>query len=135
MRTLLAILSLLLPLYASGSDYAVVISSTSSIEMMDAAKIRDIFLKRRSFEGPNRVVPVNPIGSDPVRIEFEMKILNMGREEINRYWVNNHFQGVSPPTTQASLQSVKRFIETVEGAIGYLPIDMVDRNLKIIHEF
>tara|TARA_R110001592_G_scaffold54355_1_gene166300 strand:+ start:1584 stop:1892 length:309 start_codon:yes stop_codon:yes gene_type:complete len=102
---------------------------------MDVDKIRDIFLKKRSFEGASRVVPVNPLGSDPVRIEFEMQILSMDRDEINRYWVNNHFQGVSPPTTQASLQSIKRFIETVEGAIGYLPIEMVDANLKIIHEF
>jgi len=135
MRILLTLLALLLPLSAFSADYAVVISSASNIDSMDAAKIRDIFLKKRSFEGSNRVVPVNPIGNDPVRIEFELQILNMGREEINRYWVNNHFQGVSPPTTQASLQSIKRFIETVDGAIGYLPIDMVDTNLKIIHEF
>lgn len=135
MRTLVAIFSLLLPLSAFAADYAVVTSSASNIDVMDATKIRDIFLKKRSFEGESRVVPVNPLGSDPVRIEFEMQILNMGREEINRYWVNSHFQGISPPTTQASLQSIKRFIETVEGAIGYLPIDMVDANLKIIHEF
>ncbi len=135
MRSLVVLLSLLLPVSAYTADYAVVMANGSSIETMDAGKIRDIFLKKRSFEGENRVVPVNPIGSDPVRIEFEMQILNMGREEINRYWVSNHFQGISPPTTQASLQSIKRFIETVEGAIGYLPIEMVDANLKIIHEF
>lgn len=135
MRSLVVLLSLLLPVSAYTADYAVVMANGSSIEAMDAGKIRDIFLKKRSFEGENRVVPVNPIGSDPVRIEFEMQILNMGREEINRYWVSNHFQGISPPTTQASLQSIKRFIETVEGAIGYLPIEMVDANLKIIHEF
>lgn len=135
MRIFLASLSLLVTLTANAADYAVVMSSTSTVDAMDSAKIRDIFLKKRSFEGASRVVPVNPLGSDPVRIEFEMQILNMGREEINRYWVNNHFQGVPPPTTQASLQSVKRFIESVEGAIGYLPIEMVDSNLKIIHEF
>lgn len=135
MRTLLAIFSLLLPLTTSAADFAVVMSSASTIETMDIDRIRDIFLKKRAFENDHRVVPVNPIGNDPVRIEFEMQILNMGREEISRYWVNNHFQGVSPPTTQASLQSIKRFIETVDGAIGYLPIEMVDANLKILHEF
>lgn len=135
MRILLTFLMLLLSCPVLAADYVVVMSSTSSVEAMDVDKIRDIFLKKRSFEGASRVVPVNPLGSDPVRIEFEMQILSMDRDEINRYWVNNHFQGVSPPTTQASLQSIKRFIETVEGAIGYLPIEMVDANLKIIHEF
>lgn len=135
MRILIASLSLLVSLTANAAEYAVVMSSSSAVNTMDASKIRDIFLKKRSFEGASRVIPVNPSGSDPVRIEFEMQILNMRRDEINRYWVNNHFQGVSPPTTQASLQSIKRFIESVEGAIGYLPIEMVDSNLKIIHEF
>lgn len=135
MRTLLITMSLLLPISAFSADFAVVMSSSSSIQALDTGKIRDIFLKKRSFEGANRVVPVNPIGSESVRIEFEAQVLNMDRDEINRYWVNNHFQGVAPPTTQASLQSIKRFIETVEGAIGYLPIDMVDTNLKIIYEF
>jgi hypothetical protein len=135
MRILLTFLMLLLSCPVLAADYVVVMSSISSVEAMDVDKIRDIFLKKRSFDGASRVVPVNPLGSDPARIEFEMQILSMGRDEINRYWVNNHFQGVSPPTTQASLQSIKRFIETVEGAIGYLPIEMVDANLKIIHEF
>lgn len=112
-----------------------VVSSSSSVESMEIAKIKDIFLKKRSFEGDLRIVPVNPLGNDPARMRFESQVLNMSREEINRYWVNNHFQGVSPPTTQASLQSIKRFIETVDGAIGYLPIDMVDTGLRIVHEY
>lgn len=134
MRIFIAVI-LLLSLPAHAAEYAVVVSSNSAVQAMEIAKIKDIFLKKRSFEGELRIVPVNPIGNDPARTQFESEVLNMSREEINRYWVNNHFQGISPPTTQASLQSIKRFIETVEGAIGYLPIDMVDTSLRIVHEY
>ncbi len=132
---LLLVLIFLLPFTVNAAEYAVVVANTSDVNAMDAARIKEYFLKKRSFEGDTRVVPVNPLGNDPARILFESQVLNMSREEINRYWVNNHFQGVSPPPTQASLQSVKRFIETVKGAIGYLPLEMVDSNLKIIHEY
>ena len=105
------------------------------IATTNAGKIREIFLKKRNFDNQTRVIPINLIGEERVRTEFETQVLQMNRDEINRYWITSHFQGVSPPTTQASLQSVKRFIQSVNGAIGYLPKDMVDANLKIIYEF
>jgi len=120
---------------AVGSGYAVVVSSESAIADMAPDKIRDIFLKRRNFEGGTRLIPVNLVGEDEPRREFEAAVLGMDREAINRYWISNHFQGVSPPTTQASLQSVKSFVENVDGAIGYVPLDMVDGNLRVVYEF
>lgn len=120
---------------AASNGYAVVVARSSSIETMSPGKVRDIFLKRKSFEEGVRLVPVNLVGDESPRREFESLVLQMDRDAINRYWINNHFQGVSPPATQASLQSMKRFIENVEGAIGYLPIDMVDDSVKVIYEF
>ena len=116
-------------------DYAVVVAQDSPISFGDSVKIREIFLKKRSFDSQTRVIPINLIGNERVRIEFETQVLQMNREQINRYWITNHFQGVSPPATQASLPSVKRFIQSVPGAIGYLPKEMVDDDLKIIYEF
>ena len=112
-----------------------VVASNSVIGELDMARLKDIFLRHRNFEGPVKLVPVNLVGEDPVRIHFEEAVLMMDRDEINRYWISNHFQGIRPPVTQASLQSVKAFVEHVDGAIGYLPVDMVDASLKVIHEF
>tara|TARA_R110002167_G_scaffold170063_1_gene368057 strand:+ start:70 stop:477 length:408 start_codon:yes stop_codon:yes gene_type:complete len=130
---LIALLSLVRGL--SAEDYVVVVAKDSPITVDDAGKIREIFLKKRNFDNQTRVIPINLIGEERVRTEFETQVLQMSRDEINRYWITSHFQGVSPPTTQASLQSVKRFIQSVNGAIGYLPRDMVDADLKIIYEF
>ena len=135
MRWLLTIILLVQMPVSLGADYAVVVAQNSSITMMELDKIRDVFLKRRSFEGGIKLIPVNPLGSDPVRLQFEMSVLGMERDEIDRFWTTSHFQGVSPPTTQASLTSIKRFVERVEGAIGYMPINMVDDQVRVLHEF
>jgi len=132
---ILVLLLVLLPLAGCGQEFAVVVSSKSAIKELDEARLRDIFLKKRSFDGSTKVIPVNPIGDDPARRIFEERILMMDRNELNKYWVSNHFQGISPPTTQASLQSIKRFVESVDGAIGYLPLSMVDEGLVVLHEF
>ncbi len=115
--------------------YAVVVSRNVQLDRLDENKVKDIFLKKRNFGGAIRLIPVNLLGDEPVRREFEEKILGMQRDELNRYWISNHFQGISPPTTQASLPSIKRFVEKVDGAIGYLPIEMVNEELKVVHEF
>lgn len=120
---------------AGAEGYAVVVSKESPIGELSIRTIRDIFLRRRQFEADIRVVPVNLLGEDIARIGFENGILEMNRDDLNRFWINNHFQGVSPPTTQASLSSIKAFVERVKGAISYLPLTMVDENLKVVYEF
>ncbi len=135
MRILILVLSLLMLPAATAAEYAVVVASNSTIGALDSARLRDIFLRHRNFEGEVRLVPVNLLGEDSTRTHFETSVLNMNRDELNRYWITGHFQGLKPPATQASLQSVKAFIAHVEGAIGYLPLAMVDDSLKVIHEF
>ena len=135
MRSMLLIISLLVSVPVLGQKYAVVTSVKTEIESLDPHTIKDIFLMKRKFSGSERVFPVNLLGSSPIRSSFEEIILNMDREELNRYWVKKHFQGISPPSTQASLQSIKVFVETVDGALGYLPSNMLDDKLKVLYEF
>ena len=117
------------------AGYAVVVSTNTPVTIMEARNIRDVFLRKRNFESEVRMFPVNILGDEMVRRTFEQLILKMNRDQLNRYWVESHFQGVSPPATQASLTSVKRFVERVDGAIGYLPVGMVDERLRVIYEF
>lgn len=135
MRIVLLLLSIILVSVAEAAEYAVVVARNSPIETLDSERLRDIFLRRRSFEGDVPLVPINLLGEEAVRTRFESQVLQMDRAQINQYWVTSHFQGIKPPATQASLQSIKTFIERVDGAIGYLPISMVDDGLKVLHEF
>ncbi len=111
MRIVLLLLSIALVSVAEAAEYAVVVARNSPIEALDSERLRDIFLRRRSFEGGIPLVPINLLGEEAVRTQFESLVLQMDRGQINQYWVTSHFQGIKPPATQASLQSIKRRIQ------------------------
>jgi len=135
MRSLILLVFLFYSSLSLAAEYAVVMANNSSVSALDESHIRDIFLRRRNFDGDVKLIPVNLVGEDPARVSFERYVLQMDREQLNKYWVGNHFQGISPPTTQSSLPSVKVFIGRVSGAIGYVPLGMVDESLKVLYEF
>ncbi|MCW9025743.1 MAG: hypothetical protein OQJ77_00370 [Thiovulaceae bacterium] len=68
-------------------------------------------------------------------MKFEKSILQMSREKLNSFWTKQHFHGISPPLTQSSTNSVKLFVKNVDGAMGYLPKNLIDDSIKVIYEF
>jgi len=118
-----------------GSEYSVVVSKKTGVSEISQQQLRDLFLQKRRFVGDQPIVPVNILGHDDVRSTFESKLLQMDRNQLNSYWVKQHFKGISPPLTQPSFESVKSFIENVDGAIGYLPSAMVDSKMRVLYEF
>ena len=129
------LLLMLLLSFAEGAEYSVVTSPQSGIDRLDARQLRDFFLQKRHFVGSNKVIPVNLLAQNRARIAFEAKVLQVNRDTLNRYWVKQHFQGVSPPLTQPSYAAVKLFVQNVEGSIGYIPSMLVDDKVKVLYEF
>lgn len=119
----------------SGTEYSIIVSKKISLPETTAHQIRDIFLMKRHTIGNQKIIPLNLLGQDASRIAFETEILKMDRERLNTYWVKQHFQGITPPITQPSHESIKAFVQNVDGAIGYIPSAMVDSNVKVIYEF
>lgn len=119
----------------AAADYSVVISKKTPFPALSSQQIRDIYLQKRHSVGDKNAIAVNILGHDDVREIFETKVLGMDRNRLSTYWIKQHFQGVTPPLTQPSFESVKTFVLNVEGAIGYLPSEMVDSQLKVVYEF
>ncbi|HLD24189.1 MAG TPA: hypothetical protein VJA83_09640 [Sulfuricurvum sp.] len=117
------------------TQYSVIISKKTDIDSLTAQQIRDIFLQKRHSLGNQKIIPLNLVGQEPSRIAFESDVLGMGRDRLNTYWVKQHFQGITPPITQPSHESIKAFVQNVEGSIGYIPSSMVDTSVKVIYEF
>ncbi len=118
-----------------GAQYAIVVSKKVSVPPLSVEQIRDIYLQKRHSIGNQKIIPLNLIGQNPSRIAFENSVIGMGRDRLNAYWVKQHFQGISPPITQPSHESIKAFVQNVEGAVGYLPSSMVDESVKVLYEF
>lgn len=119
----------------SATEYSIIISKKITITEISAQQIRDIYLMKRHTVGNQKIIPLNLLGQDASRIAFETEILKMDRNRLNAYWVKQHFQGISPPITQPSHESIKAFVQNVEGAIGYIPSSQVDSTLRVIYEF
>ncbi|PHS59080.1 MAG: hypothetical protein COB17_00670 [Sulfurimonas sp.] len=130
-----SILIILLSINIFASEYAVVVDKSVQINKLTQKQIRDIFMMKRHFVKDIKIVPVNISSSAKLRDEFEKKVLKINRVKLNRYWIKQHFQGISPPIIQSSDNSMRLFIQNVKGAIGYLPISAVNQELRILYEF
>lgn len=118
-----------------GSDYSVIVSKKVSFSTLTSQQVREVFLQKRHSVGEQKMIPVNLVGQDELRSKFESSVLGMDRNRLNAYWIKQHFQGVTPPLTQPSVESIKVFVQNVEGAIGYVPSSMVDNTVKAVYEF
>lgn len=119
----------------SAAEYSIIISKKISVAEISSQQIRDLYLMKRHAIGNQKIIPLNLLGQDASRIAFENEILKMDRDRLNTYWVKQHFQGTTPPITQPSHESIKAFVQNVEGAIGYIPSSQVDASVKVIYEF
>lgn len=122
-------------LIASGAEYSVIVSKKVSFSTLTSHQIRDIFLQKRHMIGDQKIIPINLLGQDEARSTFESAILKMDRNKLNVYWVKQHFQGIVPPLTQPSFESIKVFVQNVEGSMGYVPSTFVDSSVKVVYEF
>ncbi|MDP3300349.1 MAG: hypothetical protein Q8S36_00100 [Sulfuricurvum sp.] len=118
-----------------GSQYTLIVSKKSDLGTLSMQQVKEIFLQKRHTVGSQRVIPLNLLGQHESRGLFEFTVLGMDREHLNNYWVKKHYEGVSPPLTQGSFESIKVFVQTVEGSIGYVPSSMVDKTVKAVYEF
>jgi ABC-type phosphate transport system substrate-binding protein len=130
LMTFLLLLSLI-----GANEYIVVLSKKSTITKLTKTQIRDIYLKKREFIESTKVVPINLLAHDTIRIAFEKRVLNIDREEINNYWIEQHYHGVRPPLTQKSTSSLKAFLLNVEGSIGYLKRAQKSDDMRVVYEF
>jgi len=117
------------------SEYAVVMNTHATIKNLSAKEIKNIFLMKKHFADDIRLIPVNSAAHLKIRTNFEENILHKDRNKLNKYWVKKHFQGIQPPVVQASTNAVKLFVKNVDGAIGYIPIKLLDPDVKVLYEF
>jgi len=111
----------------------VVTDRSSTMEKLSAEQVRMIFLKKRRFWKSDKLHPLNLAPSDPLRLLFEKEVLHMSRAKLDAYWTTEHYKGVRPPYSLASVKSTILYIKKVKGSIGYIPADSVNAGLKILY--
>ena len=79
-----------------------------------------------------RAQPVNLPANHPLRQAFSQAVLNRSPEDLEKYWNDLYFHGISPPYVLASEEAILRFVSETPGAIGYVPLCSVDTRVKIV---
>ena len=117
----------------NAEKFVLVTHADSPINTLTQAQVRMIYLKKKRFWGEIKLVALNLPPQDLLRKTFENEILKMNSTQLDSYWIKQHYRGYRPPYRVESIESMILFIKKVEGAIGYIPVSKVDKDLKVIY--
>ena len=132
MKTVLMLLVLLTSLIAE--PFMLVTNLENPINSLSKSQIRMIYLKQRRYWKSLKLVPINLPPDNELRKYFEKNLLRMNHSQLKSYWIKKHYKGIRPPYRVESVESVVMFVKKVKGAVGYIPPNMVDKDLKVIYE-
>lgn len=139
MRQLMCLLILFLalwPMWANadqGEAIAVIVPETPPSIPFDLLTLRDIFLKRISIDRRGHgIIPLNLPPDHRLRTAFSVALLGETPRDLQNYWNQRYFHGVSPPYVVNSEEAMVRFVAKTPGAIGYVAPCNVDDRVKEI---
>jgi hypothetical protein len=108
---------------ADGEEIAVIVHKTNGVGAMNRSQLGSLFKAKSSeFPGGGRATAVNLPPENPARQDFDLAVLGMRPDEVERFWLDSKIRsGVGSPRKLTGSAAVIRFVSTEETAIGYVP--------------
>ena len=108
---------------ADGDEIVVIVHKTNDVGAMNRSQLGSLFKAKSSeFPGGGRATAVNLAPENPARQDFDLAVLGMKPDEVERFWLDSKIRsGVGSPRKLAGSAAVVRFVSTDETAIGYVP--------------
>jgi len=132
MRTATILLCLLLcdPLPAR-DEIAVIVAKDSEVRAIDRYRLRDIYLKKilLAADGSD-LIPVNLPPQHPLRLSLSETLFNKSAQQLQDYWNQRYFHGITPPYVLHSQEAVVQFVAKTPGAIGYIAACRLDDRVR-----
>jgi ABC-type phosphate transport system substrate-binding protein len=122
------------PASADVDEIAVIVHKSNGIPPMNRSQLSAIFkAKSTQFSGGGRADPVNLSPEDVVRQEFDLTVLGMKPDEIERFWLDNKIRsGVGSPRRLSGPDAVVRFVAGTENGIGYVASSDANDSVEIV---
>jgi hypothetical protein len=135
--TVLAVLVALVPEPAqAGNDVAlaVIVSPTSNLTNISVSDLRRVFESERLTDPDgNRLIPLNHPPKTVDRVGFDEVILGRDADAVGRFWIDRKIRGGNgPPRTVESLATLRRVVEKLPGAIGYIRPSQLSNEVRAI---
>ena len=129
--TLCAFLSVSL---SHAQHIAVIVGTDSTIKHLSLKQVQRIFLrKERLTKQGEQWIPVNLNNHHLQRKIFTEQLLKKSTFELERYWNEQYFNGISPPYVLASEEAVLRFVSETPNALGYIVLCHIDQRVKRVY--
>lgn len=115
---------LILPARDTSADpvIAVVTHKGGDTPVVDKNTLANIYRRKTLVDKHGRIyVPANLPAMHPLRRAFSRVLFEQPPEDMESYWNEQYFHGISPPFVLASVEAMIRFVAATPGAIGYIP--------------
>jgi ABC-type phosphate transport system substrate-binding protein len=112
-------------------EIAVIVANDSPEVAVDRVKMRDIYLKKILMDADGKVlIPVNLPPEHPLRRSLTETLFNKSAQQLQDYWNQRYFHGITPPYVLHSQEAVVQFVAKTPGAIGYIAACRLDERVK-----
>lgn len=131
--SLLSLCLLLWPVMVPAADESLaVIVAPGHAKGLKREDLTLIFKRKKLFwNDGSKVQPVNLPASNMFRRAFSQAVLSATPEELEKYWNDVYFHGISPPFVLSSEHAVMHFVAGTPGAIGYVPFCSIDAHVEV----
>jgi len=131
-RCAVILLALVLQRTAAAKDeIAVIVASDAAHLPLNRVILRDMYLKKIFVDSNGRpFIPVNLPPDNPLRRSLAQTLFNKSSQQLQDYWNQRYFQGVTPPYVLHSQEAVVQFVAKTPGAIGYIAACRLDTRVK-----
>jgi hypothetical protein len=120
----------------AGSDVAlaVIVAPNSKLTNISRDDLRRVFQSERLTDPDgNRLIALNHPPKTVDRVGFDQAVLGMDAEAVGRFWIDRKIRGGSgPPRTVESLATLRRVVEKLPGAIGYIRLAQLTNEVRVI---
>jgi hypothetical protein len=100
---------------------AVIVHRDLRNEPLNQADLANIYRRKLNIDAHGQAfVPVNLPVSATLREAFANTLFQQSPQEMEAYWNEQYYQGISPPYVLDSTLSMLRFVAVTPGAIGYV---------------
>ena len=119
---------------AEGDDIAVVVNKSNATATMSRSQLSALFkVKSTEFPRGGRATPVNLPPESPARQAFDLAVLGLTPDEVERFWVDSKSRsGVGSPRRLPGPSALVRFVSGDETAIGYVPTSEVGDGVRVV---
>jgi ABC-type phosphate transport system substrate-binding protein len=119
---------------AGGPVLAVIVNRSNPATSLRLEDLRPIFqTKRSAWSTGEQLIPLNLVGSSPLRIDFDQAVLGLDAEGVARYWIDRRVRGgARPPARVPNPAIMLKSVAGTAGAIGYVPLGDVNSSVKVV---